>query len=39
MTDIKKCPTCHIFLEDEVFWESHQTMSDGHVWCINAKRT
>jgi len=33
MTHITKCPTCHLFVEDETFWETHQTMSDGHIWC------
>ncbi len=35
MTDIKKCLTCHLLLEDEAFWESHQTMQDSKVWCVN----
>lgn len=35
--DIKKCPECHAQLEDEDFWETHQTMSDGHIWCVNKK--
>lgn len=34
MTHIVKCPTCHILIEDEGFWESHQTMQDGNLWCI-----
>lgn len=31
-----KCPTCHLQVEDETYWETHQTMSDGHVWCTKA---
>jgi hypothetical protein len=33
-----KCPTCHLENNSEWFWEAHQTMSDGHIWCVNAKR-
>ena len=33
MTHITKCPTCHLLIEDDTFWETHQTMSDGHIWC------
>ena len=31
------CPTCNLSKENEWFWEAHQTMSDGHIWCVNAK--
>jgi len=24
---------CNISKDDEAFWDTHQTMSDGHVWC------
>ena len=23
--------------ESDWFWEAHQTMSDGRIWCINAR--
>jgi hypothetical protein len=26
-----KC--CTIDRDDESFWDTHQTMSDGHIWC------
>ena len=25
---------CSMNKEDESFWASHQTMSDGHIWCL-----
>ena len=37
MTHITKCPECHVELSDEVYWEFHQTMQDGHIWCVNIK--
>jgi hypothetical protein len=24
---------CNISQDDESFWDSHQTMPDGHIWC------
>jgi hypothetical protein len=24
---------CTINKEDDAFWDTHQTMSDGHIWC------
>ena len=24
---------CNISKDDEAFWDTPQTMSDGHVWC------
>ena len=24
---------CTISRDDEDFWNTHQTMSDGHIWC------
>lgn len=37
MTDITKCPTCDIIATTESFWESHQTMQDGRIWCIKSR--
>jgi hypothetical protein len=25
---------CTISKEDESFWDTHQTISDGHIWCV-----
>ena len=24
---------CAMSKDDDLFWNSHQTMSNGHVWC------
>lgn len=32
------CLNCSMNKYGELFWEAHQTMSDGKVWCVNAKR-
>ncbi len=29
------CEKCGISQKDPLFWETHQTMSDGKVWCTN----
>ena len=28
-----ECLRCEMSKKDPLFWESHQTMSDGKVWC------
>ena len=33
------CDKCYMSKESDYFWEAHQTMQDGKVWCVNAKRT
>jgi hypothetical protein len=33
----ESCKKCQMIIKDPIFWDSHQTMSDGRVWC--AKRT
>ena len=35
--DIKKCPTCHLELTDDTFWEYHQTMQDSNIWCVKKR--
>jgi hypothetical protein len=25
---------CSIDKDDDSFWHTHQTMSDGHIWCV-----
>lgn len=33
-----ECNKCAMSYKDPLFWESHQTMSDGtNIWCVNAK--
>jgi len=34
-----ECKNCSMSIKDPLYWETHQTMSDGHVWCTNAKRS
>ena len=31
------CPKCGISKKDPLFWETHQTMSDGNIWCVKRK--
>jgi hypothetical protein len=33
-----ECEKCDMSKKDPIFWDTHQTMSDGYVWCTNAKR-
>jgi hypothetical protein len=33
------CPICNLDKESDWFWNAHQTMSDGKIWCVNAKRS
>jgi hypothetical protein len=30
---------CTISKDDDSFWDTHQTMSDGHIWCTTRKVT
>jgi hypothetical protein len=32
-----ECNECLMSHKDPIFWELHQTMSDGHIWCVNIK--
>ena len=32
------CYICNLDKTSEWFWDAHQTMIDGKVWCVNAKR-
>jgi hypothetical protein len=34
-----KCEVCSLSKTSEWFWNAHQTMSDGKIWCVNAKRS
>ena len=34
-----ECKKCDMAMKDPIFWDWHQTMSDGNVWCTNAKRS
>jgi hypothetical protein len=29
----QECAKCEMTFKDPLFWEIHQTMSDGRVWC------
>jgi hypothetical protein len=29
-----ECEKCEMSKKDPLFWETHQTMSDGQVWCV-----
>ncbi len=29
-----ECLKCKISKKDPLFWETHQTMNDGQVWCV-----
>ena len=31
------CDKCHMNKSSDWFWEAHQTMSDGRIWCVNSK--
>ena len=31
------CETCHMDKNSDWFWEAHQTMSDGAIWCVNGR--
>jgi hypothetical protein len=33
------CVVCNLDKESEWFWDAHQTMSDGRIWCVNAKKS
>lgn len=32
-----ECEKCEMSHKDPLFWNTHQTMSDGHIWCTNKK--
>jgi len=34
-----ECPKCEIAHKDPLFWETHQTMTDGRIWCAYAKKS
>lgn len=33
------CTICNLSKESDWFWNAHQTMSDGKIWCVNAKKS
>ena len=33
-----ECEKCGMSIKNPLIWETHQTMSDGHIWCANNKR-
>jgi hypothetical protein len=32
-----ECSKCSMSYKDPIFWETHQTMSDGRIWCAKSK--
>jgi hypothetical protein len=30
-----ECPKCGISYKDPLVWQTHQTMSDGKIWCTS----
>jgi len=35
--DTNLCPTCLLSKQSEWFWDKHQTMADGHIWCVSSR--
>jgi len=33
-----ECSKCEMSHKDPLFWETHQTMTDGRIWCAYGKR-
>jgi hypothetical protein len=33
-----ECVKCEMAHKDPLFWDTHQTMSDGHVWCTTKRK-
>jgi hypothetical protein len=33
-----ECLKCEMSQKDPIFWELHQTMTDGRIWCAYGKR-
>jgi len=29
----QECSKCEMSTKDPLFWDYHQTMSDGKIWC------
>jgi len=34
---VSLCSKCYLSNESDWFWEAHQTMQDGSIWCVNGK--
>ena len=32
------CTVCNLDKTNDWFWDAHQTMNDGKVWCVNGKK-
>jgi hypothetical protein len=37
MVTKNECAQCEMSHKDPIFWDTHQTMSDGIIWCPNGK--
>ena len=35
----EQCVKCEMVVKDPLFWDLHQTMTDGRVWCAYAKKS
>jgi hypothetical protein len=35
----RECDKCGLSQKDPIFWDTHQTMSDNYIWCVNAKKS
>ena len=32
-----ECSYCELSHKDPLFWDNHQTMTDGNIWCPKGK--
>ena len=32
-----ECEKCEMSYKDPLFWETHQTMTDNSIWCVNER--
>jgi hypothetical protein len=32
------CLVCNLSKDSDSFWDTHQTMSDGHIWCTKKSK-
>ena len=31
----QECVKCKISVKDPMYWDTHQAMNDGKIWCTN----
>jgi hypothetical protein len=34
-----ECANCGLSHKDPLFWETHQTMTDNNIWCVNLSKS